>query len=85
MGEIKPIAWPYFLAIDAFCSDQLKFHEPRAGMTNYVQASTGSGNIQNKDKIATVSLSLEAEEPSQNSSKETDADEASQAGPNSDR
>ncbi|XP_065571551.1 uncharacterized protein LOC136034346 [Artemia franciscana] len=54
-------------------------------MTNYVQASTGSGNIQNKDKIATVSLSLEAEEPSQNSSKETDADEASQAGPNSDR
>ena len=33
-------------------------------MTNYVQASSGSGNIQNKDKIATVSLSLEAEEAS---------------------
>ncbi|KAK2723842.1 hypothetical protein QYM36_002257 [Artemia franciscana] len=82
-GEIKPIAWPHFLAIDAFCSDQLKFHQPRAGMTNYVQASSGSGNIQNKDKIATVSLSLEAEEASHNSSKETDADEASQAGPNS--
>ncbi|KAK2703115.1 hypothetical protein QYM36_018351 [Artemia franciscana] len=78
-GEIKPIAWPHFLAIDAFCSDQLKFRKPRAGITNYVQASSGSSNI---DEIATVSLSPEAEEASQNSSKKIDTDEASQASPN---
>ncbi|KAK2702496.1 hypothetical protein QYM36_018896 [Artemia franciscana] len=78
-GEITPIAWPHFLAIDAFCSDQLKFRKPRAGMTNYVQASSGSGKI---DEIATVSPSLEAEEASQNSTKEIDTDEASQASPN---
>ncbi|KAK2722505.1 uncharacterized protein LOC136035092 isoform X1 [Artemia franciscana] len=78
-GEIKPIAWPHFLAIDAFCSDQLKFRKPRAGITNYVQASIGSSNI---DEIATVNLSPEAEEASQNSSKKIDTDEASQASPN---
>ena len=75
-GEIKPIAWPHFFAIDAFCSDQLKFRKPRAGITNYVQASSGSSNI------ATVSLSPEAEEASQNSSKKIDTNEASQASPN---
>ena len=59
---MKPVTWPHFLSNDACCSDQVKFRQPRAGMTNYTQASSGSDNIQSKEQIATVSLSLEAED-----------------------
>ncbi|KAK2701616.1 hypothetical protein QYM36_019733, partial [Artemia franciscana] len=62
--------------------------EPRAGMTNYIQASSGSDNIQSQDQIAIVSLSLEAEDSPaeevwQKSSKENDAEKASQLDPKS--
>ncbi|KAK2724720.1 hypothetical protein QYM36_001270 [Artemia franciscana] len=68
----------------------VKFRQPRAGMTNHIQASSGSDNIQSQDHIAMVSLSLEAEDSPaeevwQKSSKETDAEKASQLGPKSER